>query len=93
MLVFLMGLLLHLLIPIQFVVNSTLRLEKSYNNYKLTIEQELIRSLATMNSLNLGNNFQATGYPVRSMFKMFEIKNRYENVDMVKFDREINNAY
>lgn len=37
-----------------------------------------------MNSLILGNTFQAQGRITTSMFKMFEVKNRYENVDMFK---------
>lgn len=45
------------MIPIQIVTNSTLRIEKSYNNYKLGKEQQLVGSLASINSVTLGKKF------------------------------------
>lgn len=68
-----------------------MKIEKSYNNYKLILEQELIRSMATLNSYILGNTIQLSAYPTRSIFKMFQLANLYENVHASKIN--INSAY
>jgi len=77
MFVFLLGLFVHLFMPAYIVIQSTLKIEKSYNNYKLEIEQVLIQTIATMNSNIYGNKLQAVNHPVRSMFRMFDIENKY----------------
>jgi len=77
MLVFLLGLLFHLMIPIQLVTSSTLKIEKIYNSHRLRVEQSLMKTIAGMNSFILSNKLQVQGHSVRSMFKTFSIKNRY----------------
>lgn len=45
-----LGLILHFVIPISFILNSNPIAESSYNNEKIILEQQTVRSLSILNA-------------------------------------------
>lgn len=56
--VFLLGISIHLVIPLQIIVNGTQRVEEVYNGYKIQVEQNTVRAIAYLNSLAISNQIQ-----------------------------------
>lgn len=56
--VFLLGIFIHLIIPLQIIVNGTQKVEEVYNGYKIQVEQNTVRAIAYLNSLSISNQIQ-----------------------------------
>ncbi len=56
--VFLLGISIHLVIPLQIIVNGTQKVEEVYNGYKIQVEQNTVRAIAYLNSLAISNQIQ-----------------------------------
>lgn len=56
--VFLLGISIHLVIPLQIIVNGTQKVEEVYNGHKIQVEQNTVRAIAYLNSLAISNQIQ-----------------------------------
>lgn len=89
--VFLLGISIHLVIPLQMIVNGTQKIEEVYNGYKIQVEQNTVRAIAYLNSLAISNQIQMYENVRSSVIRLFDTGDRYEDIDVSKV--LINNAY
>lgn len=91
MLIFFLGVLIHFLIPLQFVVSGTRKIEETYNGYKIEVEQNTVRALAYLNSKVVSNQIQIYENVRSTVIRLFETGNDYENIKSEMVD--LNSAH
>ena len=87
---FLVGVLIHFLVPLQFIITSNPKIEEAYNSYKIEVEQNTVRALAFLNS-KVANNRMQMYENIRSTFiRLFD---RGRNIQPIDVDQvTLNNA-
>ena len=88
---FLVGVVVHLLVPLEFILAGSPKIEESYNSFKIDVEQYTVRSMAMTNSRVVGNRLQLYKNIQNILVGHLSIAGRY---DQIKTDsNSLNSAY
>ena len=55
---FIVGVIIHFVIPLQFILTSNPKIEEVYNTYEIEIEQDTIRAVSYLNNQIITNRIQ-----------------------------------
>lgn len=74
---FMIGVILHFIIPIQFIMVSSPKIERTYNLFKTEIEQDSIRAISVQNTQLFKNSIQMYENLRDSYVRLFKNENAY----------------
>lgn len=77
---FMIGVGIHFLVPIEFVINANPRIEQAYNARKIEMEQETIRTIAQLNAGIFRNYLQMYENIRGSFMRMLTSNMIYEKI-------------
>ena len=78
---FLLGLLIHFIMPLEFILNGHARVEESYNFYKSGIEQNTVRAISFLNSKTITSKLQLFANIRSSLARLFDFGISYLTID------------
>ena len=88
---FFFGAFTHFIVPTGFALSAYPRVEHAYNNYKIEVEQNLVRALTILNS-NIVESRVQTIQDVRRIFRrIYRFETNYMKIDLSQMS--LNSAY
>ena len=88
---FFLGMVIHFVLPLEFILEGHSRVEESYNLGKTLLEQNTVRALSILNSKLLGNKLQIYSNIRSSLARVIPQENLYYRLDATKII--LNSAY
>ena len=83
---FIIGVMIHFIIPIQFILTTNSKIQNIYNTYKIEIEQDSIRAVSVENARVFQNSIQMYENLRANYVRLFNNPNAYEDIRTEKMD-------